>query len=170
MSYWEIGLLHSRSRSQQNFKVLISVCPDDIFLFAEPFTTKLGMVMHHHEPDLGMSILPCKPTNLVFAQNTFDTRWRFGLTQWKVAVLGLKALSVILILELTSYVLLQEHLALQDMAKHIAEYRLLQEVSRLPTFGYEFHEVRSAHGDKILFGVGPEGLLLKNMAENVEER
>lgn len=56
------------------------------------------------------------------------------------------------------------------MAKHTAEYRLLQEVSRLPTFGYEFHEVRSAHGDKILFGVGPEGLLLKNVAENTEEK
>ena len=38
----------------------MNVCPDDIFWFAEPFTwlvswcfepTKLGMVMHHYEPD-----------------------------------------------------------------------------------------------------------------------
>ena len=64
---------------------------------------------------------------------------------------------------------LQEHSLLLDSQKHTAEYRLLQEVSRLPAFGYEFHEGRSAHGDKLLFGVGPEGLLLKNVAQNTEE-
>ena len=29
----------------------MNVCPDNIFLIAESFTTKLGMVMHHYEPD-----------------------------------------------------------------------------------------------------------------------
>ena len=29
----------------------MNVCPDDIFWIPEPFTTKLGMVMHHYEPD-----------------------------------------------------------------------------------------------------------------------
>ena len=50
MSYEEIGLLCSRSWSQQNFKMSVNVCPDDIFRITEPFTTKLGMVMHHQEP------------------------------------------------------------------------------------------------------------------------
>ena len=49
--YGDIGLLCSRSKSQQNFKICINVCPDGIFWIAEPFTTKLGMVMHHYEPD-----------------------------------------------------------------------------------------------------------------------
>ena len=31
-----------------NFKVLMNVCPDDIFWITEPFTTKLGMVMHYY--------------------------------------------------------------------------------------------------------------------------
>ena len=56
--YGEIGLLCSRSRSQQNFKMSMNVCPDDIFWIAEPFTAKLGMVMHHYEPD-------CLPKRLV---------------------------------------------------------------------------------------------------------
>ena len=49
MFYGEIGLLCSRSRSQQNFKMSMNVCPDGVFSFAEPFTTKFGMVMHHYE-------------------------------------------------------------------------------------------------------------------------
>ena len=51
VSYGEIGLLYSRSRSQQNFKMSLNVCPDNIFLTVAPLTTKLGVVMHHHEPD-----------------------------------------------------------------------------------------------------------------------
>ena len=41
----------------KNFNMSMSVCPD-IFRIAEPFTTKLGMVMHHHEPD-------CHPKRVV---------------------------------------------------------------------------------------------------------
>ena len=48
--YGEIGLLCSRSRSQQHFKMSMNVCLD-IFWITEPFATKLGTVMHHHEPD-----------------------------------------------------------------------------------------------------------------------
>ena len=32
-------------------KCQVNVCSDDIFWKAEPFTTKLDMVMHHYEPD-----------------------------------------------------------------------------------------------------------------------
>lgn len=63
----------------------------------------------------------------------------------------------------------QEHQQLLNVSKNQAEYRLLQEAFRLPTFRYEFHEVHSARGEKILFGVGPEGLLLKNTTNNTEE-
>ena len=51
MSYEEIRLLCSGSKSRQNFKLSVNVCLDGIFWIAEPFTTKLGMVMHHYEPD-----------------------------------------------------------------------------------------------------------------------
>ena len=47
----KIGLLHSRSRSQQRFKMLVNVCLDDIFWTREHFVTKLGMVMQHHDPE-----------------------------------------------------------------------------------------------------------------------
>ena len=49
--YGKTRLLHSRSRSQQKFKMSVSLCPDDIFWTAEHFVTKLGMVMQHHEPE-----------------------------------------------------------------------------------------------------------------------
>ena len=31
--------------------MLINVCPDDIFWTAELFVTKIGLMMHHHEPE-----------------------------------------------------------------------------------------------------------------------
>ena len=37
----EIGLLCSRSRSKQNFKMSVNVCSDDIFWIAEPFVPNL---------------------------------------------------------------------------------------------------------------------------------
>ena len=36
----------------------MTVCPDDTFWITEPLTTKLGMVMHHHEPT-------CLPKRLI---------------------------------------------------------------------------------------------------------
>ena len=51
MSCGKVGLLRSRSRSQQRFKMLVKVCPDDIFWTTDHFDTKLDMVMQHHEPD-----------------------------------------------------------------------------------------------------------------------
>ena len=46
----KIWLFCPRSRSQQRFKMLVNVCPDDIFWTADHFVPKLGMVMKHHEP------------------------------------------------------------------------------------------------------------------------
>ena len=51
VSYEEIGLLCSKSRLHQNFKMSVDVGPYDIFWIAEAITTKLSLVMHHHEPD-----------------------------------------------------------------------------------------------------------------------
>ena len=53
MSCKKIGLLFWRSTSQQqkNTPKIHEFCPDDIFWFVDSFTTKLGMVMRHHEPD-----------------------------------------------------------------------------------------------------------------------
>ena len=41
------ALLHSRSRSQRRFKMLVSVCPGNIFWTTEHFVAKPGMVMQH---------------------------------------------------------------------------------------------------------------------------
>ena len=46
-----MGLLCSRSRSHQRFKISVNVCPDDIVCITEHFVTKFGNVMQHHEPE-----------------------------------------------------------------------------------------------------------------------
>ena len=51
MTCGKIGLLHSRSRSQQCFEMSVNVCPDDIFRTTENFVTELGVVMQHHKPE-----------------------------------------------------------------------------------------------------------------------
>ena len=50
MSCGKLGLLHSRSRSRQWFKMSVNVCLDDIFWTTEHFVTKLGVIMQHHKP------------------------------------------------------------------------------------------------------------------------
>ena len=60
VSYGEIGVLCTRSRSQQHFTMSMNDCPDDLFWIAELFcVTKLGMVMHHYEPDCLSKRLVC---------------------------------------------------------------------------------------------------------------
>ena len=51
MSCVKFGLLHSRLRSQQRFRMSVNVCPDEIFWTAEHFAIKLGVVMQHHAPE-----------------------------------------------------------------------------------------------------------------------
>ena len=46
-----MGLLYSRSRSQQRFRMLKNVCPDSIICATEHFVTKPGMIMQHHKPE-----------------------------------------------------------------------------------------------------------------------
>ena len=63
MSYEENRLLCFRSRSQQNLRMSVNVFLNDSLLITEPFTTEpfttiLGIVMHHYEPD-------CLPKRLV---------------------------------------------------------------------------------------------------------
>ena len=88
MSYEEIVLLCSRSlRSQQNLKISVNNWPDDIFWIAEPFTTKLSVVMHPCEPEYqahsqgvgvrGGGILSCKATDLVGLVGCFTSRSLF---------------------------------------------------------------------------------------------
>ena len=51
VSYKEIELLYSRSRLQQNFKMSLNVNCLSRWYLLNAFTTKLSMVMHHHESD-----------------------------------------------------------------------------------------------------------------------
>ena len=52
---WNIYILESLCSS-----VCVSgFCPDSIFGTAQPFLTKLGMVMHHHEPECHAERLVC---------------------------------------------------------------------------------------------------------------
>ena len=55
---WRNGIVVFKVKVTANFKMLLNVSPDDMFWITEHFTTKLGMVMHHYEPD-------CLPKRLV---------------------------------------------------------------------------------------------------------
>ena len=48
-----------RSRSQWRFKILVPVCPDDIYWTTEPFVTKLSRVLHHHEVECHVQRFLC---------------------------------------------------------------------------------------------------------------
>ena len=54
-----IAVLYSRSKSQQRFKISISVHLDDIFPTAEPFVTRFVVVTHHLGPECYKKRLFC---------------------------------------------------------------------------------------------------------------
>ena len=58
-----------------NFKVLMNVCPDDIFWITEPFTTKLGMVMHSYEPDCLQKWFVCCIQGQGHSERSFNEIW-----------------------------------------------------------------------------------------------
>ena len=65
------GLLYSRSRSQQLFKMFsLNVCSDGILWTTESFVTKLYMVIHRHKPECHKteSLLPSRS----WSQKSYD--------------------------------------------------------------------------------------------------
>ena len=65
MSFEEIELLLLRSWPQQRFKISVIVYPA-VFETAKHFVTKLGVVMHHNQPECQLS---CKKIGLLFARS-----------------------------------------------------------------------------------------------------
>ena len=55
----KIGLLCSRSRSQQKIRMSMNLCPDNIFSTAEHFLIEFGMRRHHYELECHAEKLLC---------------------------------------------------------------------------------------------------------------
>ena len=72
-------LLHSRSRSQQLFKMSVNVCSDNIFWTMEHFVTKLGVVMQHHEPECHSEKIVCCLQGCGLSKGSYNQIWLFLL-------------------------------------------------------------------------------------------
>ncbi|XP_075561671.1 E3 ubiquitin-protein ligase MYLIP isoform X2 [Pelecanus crispus] len=63
--------------------------------------------------------------------------------------------------ELTTTILesiVAKHKELEGVSQASAEYQVLQIVTTLENYGVEWHSVRDSEGQKLLIGVGPEGI------------
>ncbi|NWH19913.1 E3 ubiquitin-protein ligase MYLIP isoform X1 [Grus americana] len=63
--------------------------------------------------------------------------------------------------ELTTTILesiIAKHKELEGLSQASAEYQVLQIVTTLENYGVEWHSVRDSEGQKLLIGVGPEGI------------
>ncbi|KAM9022354.1 E3 ubiquitin-protein ligase MYLIP isoform X2 [Lathamus discolor] len=63
--------------------------------------------------------------------------------------------------ELTTTILesiIAKHKELEGLSQASAEYQILQIVTTLENYGVEWHSVRDSEGQKLLIGVGPEGI------------
>ncbi|OWK57733.1 E3 ubiquitin-protein ligase MYLIP-A [Lonchura striata] len=63
--------------------------------------------------------------------------------------------------ELTTTILesiITKHKELEGLSQASAEYQILQIVTTLENYGVEWHSVRDSEGQKLLIGVGPEGI------------
>uniref|UniRef100_A0A8C5PLI4 RING-type E3 ubiquitin transferase n=1 Tax=Leptobrachium leishanense TaxID=445787 RepID=A0A8C5PLI4_9ANUR len=52
----------------------------------------------------------------------------------------------------------EKHKSLEGLSQASVEYRVLQIVSTLENYGVEWHSVRDAEGQKLIIGIGPEGV------------
>ncbi|NP_001088162.1 myosin regulatory light chain interacting protein L homeolog [Xenopus laevis] len=56
--------------------------------------------------------------------------------------------------------IIAKHKSLEGLSQASGEYQFLQIVSTLETYGVEWHSVRDAEGQKLMVGIGPEGISL----------
>lgn len=54
--------------------------------------------------------------------------------------------------------IIAKHKELEGLSQASAEYQVLQIVTTLENYGVEWHSVRDSEGQKLLIGVGPEGI------------
>lgn len=54
--------------------------------------------------------------------------------------------------------IIAKHKQLEGLSQASAEYQVLQIVTTLENYGVEWHSVRDSEGQKLLIGVGPEGI------------
>ena len=73
-----------------NFNMLMNVCPDDTFWIAEPFITKLCMVMHYHEPDCLPTRFVCCLQGQAHSEGSCDQNLSFWYIFWAVDPFAVK--------------------------------------------------------------------------------
>ncbi|KAE8597997.1 hypothetical protein XENTR_v10016671 [Xenopus tropicalis] len=56
--------------------------------------------------------------------------------------------------------IIAKHKSLEGLSQASGEYQFLQIVSTLENYGVEWHSVRDAEGQKLIVGIGPEGISL----------
>lgn len=62
-----------------------------------------------------------------------------------------------------------EHSQLRNKTKHNLRYAVLKDASMLPGYGVEHHKATNAQGREINFGVGPEGIAVKDIKAKTEK-
>ena len=84
-----IALLWSRSESQEGLRIPVNVHLNDISSTAEPFLTKLGMVMHHHGPECYARKKICcvQVHSEGHSEGSYDQIWLFLIYIYRTAYL-----------------------------------------------------------------------------------
>lgn len=54
--------------------------------------------------------------------------------------------------------IIEKHKGLEELSQASGEYQVLQIVSTLENYGVEWHSSRDAEGQKLIIGIGPEGV------------
>ena len=80
------------SRSQERFKIPVNVHLDDIFSTAEPFVTKVGMVMHHHGLECHAKRFVCYFQGHGHSKGSYDQNMTVSAVPSKLLILLLQNL------------------------------------------------------------------------------
>ena len=89
VSYEEIGLLCSGSRSQKICNMSVTIYPDAVFWNSEIYTTKSGTIMCH-EPNCLLKILVCCFQGQGHSEGSCHQRWLYNICSELLILLQLK--------------------------------------------------------------------------------
>ncbi|XP_032637095.1 E3 ubiquitin-protein ligase MYLIP isoform X2 [Chelonoidis abingdonii] len=115
------------------------------------------MFFLHIREDLLAGNLQCSPEHAI-ELSALLAQMKFGDYNQNTAKYSYEELCAKELTTATLDSITAKHKELEGLSQASAEYQVLQIVSTLENYGVEWHSVRDSEGQKLLIGVGPEGI------------
>ena len=82
-----VSAVSVQSQGHSEVQLSVNVCPAEIFLTTEPFVTKLGIVLHHHEPECHTQRLVCQLKDQGHSEGLYNQNMTVSTLSYELLIL-----------------------------------------------------------------------------------